>query len=147
MVGKANGVQDKEQGMNPFDCFEGGREGVLSRFVSMFQPKVIALSELERKEIAQHIEGRVAEDIWGRLAVGDSSVLVGNNAINVLVNVFWLNTNDGLGDPNFENEGEWLTAMHEHGFRSVSAPMPQENLVRLFVILEALRSLEDEVVG
>lgn len=123
--------------MDPFQYFEGGKQGVIERFFNLMAPIANGMRDEYRKVYIQY--GDLPADFFERIAAGDRTVVTETS-----IQTFQITINEGFGE--FQNFGpdekaKWLAKANGDGFVSVSAPMPDDSRVRLYVLIEGLRAL------
>jgi hypothetical protein len=125
--------------MNPFQYFDGGEEGVISRFLVLIQKSAAEIPEKYRQEIIQ--DGELPFDFFERIAAGDRSVVTGE-----AVEALQIEISQGLGVlQNFGPEEQQKWENEAEGFCSVSGGMEEETRIKIFVILKAIEKLGKQV--
>lgn len=124
--------------LNLFDYVEGGRQGVLDKFISLFKPVVKTMSDDDKRSLIESYEW--PQDVFDRIESGDTSVLVGNNVINGMCNSFAITVDEGferinLGDVDWQKELRLQQIV-------MTAPLSAESQAKLHIILGCLQELE-----
>ena len=124
---------------DPFQYFEGGKEGVLKRLGDTFNERLGRLPLRDLDALLSAAELEYAE--ISKLREGDYSG-INSNIIQSLLGAFRLNSREYFGRMNLGNEREKLLQMtRTSGYRGVMGGSDEDD-INLYLITEVLRKLD-----
>jgi len=137
------GRVEQAEDFDPFQYFEGGREGVRKRFGEIF---IKELETLSHEEIMHLCEAApLNPQKLHRLARGDYEV-VDSQMIEHLSTSFKYDTRNGFGRPNIppEEKSKLVGMANRKGFYMMPEDASTNDRLELYLIVEALRRLDSD---